>query len=357
MNKFLLKIFAFGFPILLLQVFTLLFYSPDKGDLLRIGYILDEYPDYREKFADDFRKPLKVISVDQITTEEKYDLLTIGDSFLEQGNSGFQNFLALEHLVKVVHIGKNLHKNQFRKLMELTESDFFDQFKFDYVLLEFIEAGSHGVTKSLNSTYPFSKESFSKRTANAKQDFTKRLVFPSDRIIKFPYYTVKRALYPNAGCNQVYAVNLMENPFSVPDSTLFFHASNLERINNNDREDIKQLNSKLNQLAKGLEVKGVKLIVMPVPDKLDYYFELVQDPGRLQKTEFFQIIQGMERDYKLINTLEVLKTNSGDQKDVFYFDDTHWSPVGAKIIADRIAEELFERESIRKARIQASNLE
>ena len=344
------KVFVLVSPIILFQVLTLIYYSPDKGDLLRIGYIIDEFPDYREKFSDNYKRPYKVLSVDQISKREEYHLLTIGDSFAEQGNSGFQNCLAVEYGIKLVHIDRRLHTNQFQTLLELTNSDFFEQYKFQSVLIEFIEAGSHGVTKSLNFTSSFSKEFYSKRTTDENANFTDRFVFPSDRIIKFPFYTVKRALYPRAECNQVYALPLKENPFSVPDSTLFFHASNLETINNSDREDIKQLNSILNQLAGRLEVKGVKLFVMPVPDKLDYYFELVQDPDGLKKTEFFQIIQGLERNYELIDALEVLKTNSGGQKDIFYYDDTHWSPIGARIIANRIASKISEmkREGINK---------
>ena len=41
MNKFVLKTVLFGLPIAFLYLFTLVFYATDKGDLIRVGYIME----------------------------------------------------------------------------------------------------------------------------------------------------------------------------------------------------------------------------------------------------------------------------------------------------------------------------
>jgi hypothetical protein len=324
-------------PLTILQFFTFSYYSPDKGDLLRIGYLVDKFPEYREIFKSDFNKLNKVLSVSKLSRNSSYDLLTIGDSFSEQGNIGFQNQIALSSDLKVVHLDRRFHKNQIQVLIGLVNSGFFDNHAFDFVLVEFIEAGTRDISSFLDPDFVFNTSDFKMiLEEDPENSFTKRLLFPSDRIIKFPYYWLKRVVSPEKDSNDVYSLPLKDEKFSVNDKTLWFHASDPNSINNNDMDEISFLNCALNRLSEKLAEKGVKLIVLPVADKLDYYFEYLEYSRGFQKTKFFELLGDMDKKYIYIDSYEILKSKEIGEKDIFFYDDTHWSPRGAKILADEI---------------------
>jgi len=117
---------------------------------------------------------------------------------------------------------------------------------------------------------------------------------------------------------------------------LWFHSSDPNSINNSDADEISFLNEVLNTLSEKLKEKGVKLIVLPVADKLDYYFESLEDSRGFQKTQFFELPGDMDKKYIYIDSYKVLKSNGQGNKDIFFYDDTHWSPRGTKIIAEEI---------------------
>jgi hypothetical protein len=210
-KKFLKKALFLLAPIIILHIITYRYYSPDKGDLLRIGYLIDQFPDYRLIFENDFNQELEVISINTIKKNTDYDLLTIGDSFSEQGPIGFQNQIALSSDLKVVHVDRGFHKNQIQALIGLVNSDFFDEHTFDFVLLEFTEAGTRDISFYINPNFVFDPSDFKKDfEEDLENSLTKRFLFPSDRIIKFPYYWIKRFASPEKDSNEVYSLLLKE---------------------------------------------------------------------------------------------------------------------------------------------------
>lgn len=328
--------FFLTLPFFLLHLWTFFKYSADKGDLLRIGYISDNFPEYRSVFKDDFSKDLKVIAIDEISTNREYDILTLGDSFSEQGNFGYQNNLVLDYGLSVVHVNRSFNINQFQALIGLINSDFFEKNSFRYVILEFIEAGTYGLLDQINWEKEFEIREFQIQRAANFRSTSNRFVFPSDRIIKFPYYNLKRWIFPSGQCNEVYGLELNEEFFSVPSKELFFHASNPFQTNNNDSLEIQKLNNLLNKISERLNENGVQLLVMPVPDKLDYYFDHVIDTRGFEPAQFFTILSHLPKNYDCINSYFLLKEKGVGKKDIYFFDDTHWSPIGTKIISEGI---------------------
>lgn len=336
MVKFIQKVLFIFWPLILLQAYTLSYYSPDKGDLLRIGYLIDRFPDYRSIFKKEFEQEMKVISFSEISKNDEYDILTLGDSFSEQNNYGYQNQLALNYGLKVVHLDRYYYKNQIQALIGLVNSEFFDVYEFRYVLIEFIEGGTNQLSNVINTEYTYPSINFEKRPEINNENYTKRFVFPSDRLVKFPYYSIKSVIAPYQDSNQVYSLTLQKEMFSVNDDGLFFHSSNPDLINNNDQDEVKLLNDLLNYLSDRLEKKGVKLIAMPVPDKLDFYFDFVNNPGKFQKTQFFKIMEPLEKKFIYLDSYKLLKDEGDGLKDIYFYDDSHWSPRGAKIVGDGI---------------------
>jgi hypothetical protein len=133
LKKFKIKLIPFVLPFLVLFFIKIVFYTDKEGDLLRIGYIPKSF-----HYKKDGLKYAGKNNVENISTTKKtnFKILIIGDSFSE-GESSFSN-----HLTKnfsVLHIERFVSINQIQTLVDLINGDFFDYYKFDYVILENIE--------------------------------------------------------------------------------------------------------------------------------------------------------------------------------------------------------------------------
>ena len=54
---------------------------------------------------------------------------------------------------------------------------------------------------------------------------------------------------------------------------------------------------------------------------------------------FFNLIRDLKKEYIYIDSKIVLKKHIDNEiQDVYFVDDSHWSPIGAKIIANSIIE-------------------
>ncbi len=86
MKKFILKMSLFLVPFLILSI-NYIFYEKSGGDLNRIGKVSIE-KDYRNLFTREFENKKYYLNLSEINlkTENKIDILTIGDSFSQQKN-------------------------------------------------------------------------------------------------------------------------------------------------------------------------------------------------------------------------------------------------------------------------------
>ena len=80
----------------------------------------------------------------------------------------------------------------------------------------------------------------------------------------------------------------------------------------------------------------MKLIMLISPDKYDLYFNHIKNNESLTKPLFFQLYDQYKKNYTNVDAYKILSEKIESEKDVYYYDDTHWSPKGAKIIADDI---------------------
>ena len=92
MKKFCLKTILFLLPIFLCFWLTDFLYTQKTGDLLRIGYLPNLFPKYRNQFEEDYRRPIVYQKFCQTENLKEFEILTIGDSFSEQNSYGYQNY-------------------------------------------------------------------------------------------------------------------------------------------------------------------------------------------------------------------------------------------------------------------------
>lgn len=343
MKKFIVKTSLFVLPFAFLFAFSLLFYAFDKGDLLRLGYIIDLFPDYREQFQQENKKPVLYTKVSKLPAKRNYKFLTIGDSFSEQKAGGYQNYMA--DSATVLHYDRFLNYNPIQTLYALANGDFLDTFKIDYIVLENVERYFVQNNQSINVAHKtnwndvrYAAEEHNRKISEDKDNGTDHKFF-SNQSLKFAYNTflffTKEEDFFN---EEVYKVKLNRKGFfSVNSNDLLFFKEDITALKNNNRkENITQLNSRLNELDSLLKVKGIRLIVLPSPDKFDIYYEHIENNTCYEQPRFFELFDREPKNYLYIRSKDCLQSAIKKKKDVYYYDDTHWSPVGARLIAKEI---------------------
>jgi hypothetical protein len=342
MKKFIIKGAIFILPIIFLQVYTMLFYTTLKGDLFRLGYIVDN-SDYRYIFKEEFERDIYFTNISDINLNSQYEytVLTIGDSFSEQKGSGYQNYLAKNDSIKIIHFDRFLNNNPIQTLYGILNGDFFNNINVDYVVLQSIERAFVKRTKKIDTKKIILIDSLIKEIKGHKFNLNKEGLSDklfSDRIFKFPLYNILYFLDDNAYVSQTYRVNTKENLFSVNKNELLFYFGDLENMKiNNDLESVFNLNKELNNLSNKLKEKGIKLIVLPSPDKLDFYYDYIVDNKKYPKPLFFEHLEKMPKDYLFVNSKQILSGEMKNKKDIYFYDDTHWSPWASQIIAGELS--------------------
>ncbi|HNK91045.1 MAG TPA: hypothetical protein PKN63_10835, partial [Chitinophagales bacterium] len=72
------------------------------------------------------------------------------------------------------------------------------------------------------------------------------------------------------------------------------------------------------------------------PDKYDLYYSYIKNKNNFEQPILFEYFSSLEKQYIYVDAYNILKERLNDTKDIYYYDDTHWSPIGAKLIADEI---------------------
>lgn len=143
----------------------------------------------------------------------------------------------------------------------------------------------------------------------------------------------KNKLFNN---HAVLNVSLRDSLFTCPqkEKELYFYKDDLRFPK---EEQIQTAISNLESLFQLAKKKNICLFYVVAADKYDVYQEFAVDNSFPKKYMLDRFI-GFESNLYFVNTKHVLLKNANQGvKDLYYADDTHWSPVGAKIVAEEIA--------------------
>ncbi|MEI6140832.1 MAG: hypothetical protein WCP85_16295 [Mariniphaga sp.] len=342
MRKFTFKSLWFLLPIITLNLFTYIFYNNKltDPDLLRLGYIINIFPNYKDVFSKEYENKIYYTRISEKPQNKKFRVLTIGDSFSEQGRSGYINYLAQNNKISVLHIDRFLSGNQIQTLFNLVNGDFFEQYCIDYVILQnverhYIDNLEYLDTKKIRTSKDLSDSAMVKMKPQIGNLSFK---FPSRSILTFTYNTIRyffksTFLFDDA----VYKTQLSHKLFSVDNKELlFFYYDLVATQKNNSYENVYKLNNVLNELNNLLKKKGVSLIVLPSPDKYDIYFDYIVDKKGFSKPLFFEHLKTMRKEYIYIDSKNILLNAINKRKDIYYYDNTHWTPWASQLIAAEI---------------------
>ena len=344
MKRFISKTAIFVIPFLVLYIITFLFFTVNAGDLLRIGFIPSTDKKYRQNFTS-YDNEMKFTELSK-SKQKTYKILTIGDSFSEQSKSGYQNILANDF--SILHIDRFISNNQIQKLIELCNGDFFDTYKVQYVILQGAERDLIEDIKNIDNKSRTGIHQIDSIIINHKPEQNRdEYNFFSRTTLRFPFSALKYFTDKNYLSNeQVYNVELNTvSLFSNNSNKLLFYYKDLSNTEqNNLSENTIKLNRILNNLSKKLKEKNITLIFLPSPDKYDLYYDYIVDKQNLTKPIFFDNFKKLNKDFIYINSKEILTKELNSKKDIYYFDDTHWSPIASMIIVQKIKEIIMSHE-------------
>lgn len=336
MRMFLIKILIFLSPfILLLLIFQT--YHISGGDLNRIGKVSVD-ADYRGIFDDIIldKKHYTELSDIDIFQISSFDVITIGDSFSHKGNIGYQNYLAKYSGKKILNITKEgSYKNPIQQLYNLINSGFIEKTTPKYIILQSVERHmvNRGKDVDREGSIDFKElSSYFNNLENTEVSSNSLQVIKD--IFNYTYFSILYKL--NNKAKKVYYVETDKELFSEKFRRLIFYHDDINHIKYITKDSVENLNNVLNNLEERLRVLGVELIVLPAPDKYDLYQDFIIN-NKNPRNDFFNIFNKLEKDYLYIDSKTILldKVKSGI-KDIYYTDDTHWSPIAADIIAKEL---------------------
>lgn len=342
-KKYILKTFIFLLPVILLFILTEIYYKTDQGDLIRLGYLIDN-GEYRHDIEDKFELfPNKYTELSDINLQKEntFTTLTIGDSFSNRIEIGYNNYLADHDNISVANVGQFVTDNPIQTLVSMVNSDVFDSINVKYIILESIERHIIYRIMNIDTMKTLSFKSFSKILKNKPQTKTSNddLKLFSDKIFKFPLHNIQFCFTDNPLNSSTFKTKTNKELFTNKPNNLLFYEEDLEFVElNKDKEKIRKLNNTIHYIYKKLKEKDIQLIFLTCPDKYDFYYDFILNKKKYTKPGFFEEFAKLPKSYCYIDSKKILKQLPEDTKDIYYYDDTHWSPVAARVIADKIAE-------------------
>jgi hypothetical protein len=343
MKKFIIKGFVFLIPFILLFGFSLFFYSTDKGDLIRVGYIMDWHNYTPGKiFNEAYNQPIHFTKISEINlkTKHHYKVLTIGDSFSEQDSYGYKNYLSKNDSISLLYYDRFLHENPIETLFGVVNGNLLDSIQIDYIILQSIErilvkrAIQTDTSKvilidSLNKFFTIEKLK-SKKLIHADKLF-------SNVMLKFALNNAAYLINDHAYKSETYKVKTTKQLFSVNKNELLFYFEDLQYVGNNANDkSLNILNNELNILSEKLKKRGIKLIFLPSPDKFDIYYPYIENKEKYPAPVFFENFNKLKKDYLYVDTKRILSEAIKVQKDIYYYDDTHWTPYASILLANEL---------------------
>lgn len=347
MKRFLYTILAFTSPFILLIGITELCYTTNGGDLNRLGKIsIDK--NYRNKFQKSFKQQKYFTDFSTINLKEKnsYNFLSIGDSFSQKGGFGYQNYI-INDSSSLLNFDTKAHTtpsyNPIDLAFKLVNGDLFNNLHIDYLILQSVERSIIARSENLNYNASITIEELeaSRKTLGKNNNSIRQTNFVD--YLKFPFYNILYNFSDNAFCSPVFQKNIRKEVFSSNNKLLFYKEDITALDKNNNIELVNNLNHKLNILSNKLKEKGITLLVLPSPDKYDLYYEYITNNTH-PKPLFYDYMRNLKKEYIYIDSKKTLKKHIvNGVKDVYFVDDTHWSPIGARIIGDLITDTITEK--------------
>lgn len=337
MKKFLSKLSYTVLPVFLLlfglTAYVTLYVAPrTTGDL---GYLALIPFDCREDDPDEMKEQLfKDIRQSDNLRNVHADVLTVGDSFSRMGRLGYQNYLAAQG-VSVANCVRELYENPLQYAYNILDQGLVDSTNINVLV---VQVGERDFVSRFED-FDIKKVDINKLEQEP---------FSNHRKVKANEWSLLRArdyLVYRMYRSPVYRVTLNRDFFdSKEPRNLYFCCEDITKgmsINESSKFKIENV---FQILTKKAEEQGIKLLLVVPVDKYDLYQDyIVDNPYPHPKTiiEEARDIFGNNSNVLLCKFLLKPLVEKGE-KDVFLFDDSHWSYKGSEAVGKELARRIKE---------------
>lgn len=342
MKKFLIKISYTVLPLWFLLVgivlYISLYVSPRiTGDIGNLSFIPfgHEYVDFLSK------KTLKDTLFQTVDSTKalqsiRVDVLTIGDSFSQQKNIGYQNYLCTKGL-SVANCARNLYSSPIQYAYDLLVSDIIDSTNTQVLVVENVERDFQNAANNFNIS---KKELLQENPSKIKKKTSKiNMDKPKN---EWSLLRARDFLFYRMGKNNpIYTAQLDKEYFTSNEPTkLYFYHDDIDSDVKIDKTNESKIRQTFEALTTKANEKGIELILMIAVDKYDLYQNHIMNNTMPKKTinEDLHKIFG-ENPNILLTKFYLLPLIENGKKDVFMYNDTHWSYKASKMVAN----ELYQR--------------
>lgn len=344
MKTFFKKIFPWVLLIFGLTFCQTFLISKNKGDLIRMAsiYVQENVYDVPLLIANDsilaskepqYTPETTSVILSNYSSQDTIDVLVIGDSFSESNDQGFQKYLFHEFGLHVATLDKfERSQNQMVRLNHLINSGFFSRNTVRYVLMESVERDIlhtfqpdliHAKSKILET-----------KPGSGKPPSPYQL--PQNSSIYSIYNNLRFHFFSDTRHFNYTLRFQTNNPlFNYPRTNILILSDDLI---NTDRYAEKAMGivKVLKAADSSLQRIGVKMILMPAPNKYTVYYPWIKanpNPEPQLLHDFPRLSSGLT----LVNLLPVFREKIQEGvKDLYLFGDTHWGPRGHYEVAKEI---------------------
>jgi hypothetical protein len=306
------------------------FYISPRADVSDLGYLalIPFGAEYGQMISKNEMKDTLFIIVKN--TEElrniHVNVLTVGDSFSQQGSAGYQNYMPGEG-ISVANCRRSLYESPIQYACNILDWGVVDSTNIDVLVVEVVERdfainiGNFGENK-IEVPEP---ESTSDKVVGSANVWS--LLRARDFV-----------LYRYAGRCPVYTLDLKRDFFSSREpNKLYVYDRDINNGLTIDEALRPKVKDVFDLLTRKAHERGIKLVLMMPVDKYDLYQDYITDnpypPKRVNEDVreiFGDIPEVMLCKYCLQPLLDK------GEKDVFLFDNTHWSYKGSEAVGKEL---------------------
>lgn len=319
--------------------------SKQTGDLEFVYcFTADDKPEgYRSSII--YEEPLHELRNDvyyeEQTSCDTLRYMLIGDSFSHQSGIGYIDYCASylqQEVTNIMHIGEN----PFQNAINLLNTGFFERHNTEVLVIESvarslfwrIEELDFNTNISLNHILaPTPSESTNEGEGKGTFQFSE---FNSK--LKRIYNIIAMKLTKEI---EVIELEVEEGLFSSGCTTLYAHNDDVELLKGTyEPLELSKDLATLKKLEELFANKGVTLYIYIIADKYDVYQSFAKN-NPYPAVDRLDILTQNIKNERFINTKDILLPHLHNRtQDLYYIEDTHWTPIGAKIAGEALAKEL-----------------
>ena len=349
MKKFLIKLSYTVLPVWLLLVglATYLWMTDDNsGDLMRLG-LIDGGQEYTDSISG-LALPQVYYSGednDSVLRLSSCDVLVIGDSFSHGGGVGkvgdYVNYLAHDGNLDVTVFTPQdpTLTSPLQLAYDVLNLGSIDSSRVRNLVVQEVEryiVDRHNGFVTSHKSIPLPPERLQSGDDGEQEAQENPSAGPLMRVKDYIFYHL-------FGANPIYKARLSRPLFGGKEpAMLYFYNEDVKNGIQIPAESKQRIKENYSLLIDKAREKGVNLIILIACDKYDLYQDFIVDNSYPEKTLNEDIAQWMAADTScFVFSKQILHplVKKGI-KDVYLFNDTHWSPSSSRIIAQEIINKL-----------------